>query len=519
MPKQWVDITTIDNVTPFTKVRWKSHFYGSQFDAWFSEMSGLTTDNMYWTGGNAANGWYSAHRMNNGYNGQYVYCCSFNHSGSSYWDVSGIEYRVSVNSAARSQYYDTAVTINGETYYEVDFGLWENAVPLYAPYSRMKWTAGDIYVEIGTNAIILDKSAIKFDSTGGSDTIVITADDDWTAVVSDSWITASTISGQSGTTTITVSTSDYQDTTTNRSGTIVFTCSGDSETLSILQRRKPVASVIVNLSLGDTTPNTIYLGDDTVEAMWLGDNLIFPGLITDSILMGVSANTYPHPLTASTSWEITSMPEWVTISPTSGTNGTSVINIVSTDNTGTTRNGEVIFTLGNGLAVPISIIQYGKQSRSLGRQVGPGETIKAGREYVLAASDGVTRRYYRHGYTPSSLGDATILMSTVDVPPGIPNDCTLIATDLGASFGLTVGSSSYTSGMRQVVFSNNKTRFSTYISSEFDWGVSNKDYYVGTLTWGLFWFWGWSGTPDCGFDSYVRTSEEKSPFILYEVNY
>lgn len=286
MPKQWVDITTIDNNTPFMKVRWKGSGWkgGNGPDCWFAEASGLTTDNKSWSQGTKDFGWYSAHRMNGGnYLGYPIYSCSFNfdHTASGYWDQSGKVYRDHVKDAkvSGSGMYDTTVVIDGTTYYEIDFSLWSGAsgYNLYMPYANPlnKWSAGDIYVEIGGDPVSIDKSSITFKATGGSDTVVVTADDTWTAVVSDNWITTSTLSGGSGDTTVTISAPNYTDTTTDRTGTVVFTCSGFSATLTVKQN-KVVSGGIANVYLGDLSAEAMYVGDLQVEAMYLGDDLIFP---------------------------------------------------------------------------------------------------------------------------------------------------------------------------------------------------------------------------------------------------
>lgn len=165
MGKRWVDITTIDNTVPFMKVRWKGTKWhnGTGPDCWFAEVPGIISDTMRWTQGTKENGWFSAHRMNGGgYRGYPMYCASFNfdHTQSGFWDVSGTVYRDHIKDVPTSatSFYDTAVVMSGETYYEVDFNLWSGAsgYSLYVPYSdpMIKWRPGDIFVELDSNTQI-----------------------------------------------------------------------------------------------------------------------------------------------------------------------------------------------------------------------------------------------------------------------------------------------------------------------------------------------------------------------------
>ena len=280
MPKQWVDITTLDNVTPFGKVRWLQNLTiannTSNFLE-FSELSGITIDNRLWhQNAGAAWGYASTHRVAPG---DASFTCTFLNQYRTSNDVSVSASKstagTAVHDVKRSVFYDDVVTMSGQTFYEVDFTTWSGYTPLYYCYTGTSVSAGQVYVELGTDPILIDKDKISFKATGGSDTVVVTADDSWTAVVSDNWITASTLSGGSGDTTVTVSVPNYTDTTTDRTGTIVFTCSGFSVTLTVRQKRV-ISGGIANVYLGDLAAEAMYVGDLQVEAMYLGDDLIFP---------------------------------------------------------------------------------------------------------------------------------------------------------------------------------------------------------------------------------------------------
>ena len=340
MGKQWVDITTIDNNTPFMRVRWKANLKSG--DKWFAESPGLVTDGMSWTNGTKDNGWFSAHRMNSS-----QYCCSFNfdHTQGGFWDVSGTVYRDHVKNTgfSTSGFYDSTVQINGTTYYEIDFSLWSGAsgYNLYMPYSNPlnKWNAGDIYVEVGNDTITLDKTRAKFDVTGGSESVVVTANDDWTATVSESWISASTLSGGSGETTITISAPDMSSSPINRTGTVVFTCSGETVTLNVTQKS---GAGVSDVYLGANNIEGAFLGDLAVEALYLGENLVYsPGPFAgikvkpSSFKFTYTGGTTSMTVTSSEDWEIQYDPTYIDVYPYNGNSGETVVTLTANQNLGT----------------------------------------------------------------------------------------------------------------------------------------------------------------------------------------
>lgn len=276
--KQWVDITTIDNNTPFMKVRWRVT-YTNYRDCWFAESPGLVTDNMTWTQGTKDYGWYSAHRQN-----RTVYCCSFDfdHTAGSFWDVSGQSYRVSLKDGYRNQFYDTTVEIGGETYYEVDFSLWQGAsgYQLYAPYSTMPWSAGDIYVEIDNDPIVVDKDKLSFKSSGETKNVVVISDNPWTATTSEAWVSLSTSTGTSGETTLSVTAPEYTSTTENRTATITITDGDFSVTINVKQAKKREGGVS-EMYLGTLNMEAAYFGDLDVEAIYLGEYEVYSSTVQE----------------------------------------------------------------------------------------------------------------------------------------------------------------------------------------------------------------------------------------------
>ena len=317
MAKQWVDITTIDNNTPFMKVRWKSYF-SSVGDSWFAESPGIVSDNMGWTDGDKDNGWFSAHRMNAGEYGP-IYCCSFDfdHTMSGFWDEFGQTYQVSLKDGSRDQFYDTTVEIGGETYYEVDFSLWQDAsgYQLYAPYSVMPWAPGDIYVEVGSPDITLNPTGVTFGYQGGSSAITVTAADDWScSTPSFPWLSIDVTSGTSGTTVVTVSTNNIH---TASTGTLVswieFSC--NTSTVEFVARQTP------------------------------------PQLEPDknSLKFKVTGGTSAVGITADLDWSASTSEQWLSISPASGTSATTGFTVSADTYTGGSADRTGTITVTDGL--------------------------------------------------------------------------------------------------------------------------------------------------------------------------
>ena len=284
MARQWVDITTVDNVTPVSAVRWTRTYHN---DLMFSESSGLTIDGMsWWSCGGSAYGYASIHRWNGD-----VYCCTFNKNyiyncgeGADFDDCGCHSdlpcqpiYRTVIHDANpdASGYYDTAVTIDGQTFYEIDWTLWDNYTPLYVPYSAITdiVQAGLIYVYVDSGAISTNEKNIGFKASGGTKSLTIDADDDWSATTSENWITLSSSSGTSGTTSITVSTPDYQGTTA-RTGVITLSCSGETATVNVRQSKYIVPGQGTNCYFLGTDVTDLYLGDTHIDALYLGGTQI-----------------------------------------------------------------------------------------------------------------------------------------------------------------------------------------------------------------------------------------------------
>ncbi len=288
MAQRWVDITTINNNTPFSAVRWVGQFtYASYMDMWFSEEPGLVTDGMDWSDGNAQYGWYGAHRMNGS-----QFTCDFSDTTI---DPGGpYEYGVSLKDAERNQNYDTTVEIGGVTFYEVDFSTWTNYKPLYAPFSSITdyWVAGQLYVYAGTGDISVEPDEVAFRSGGGSSSVTVTAANDWSASTNDAWITVSDLSGVTGTTAITVSVGTYSGASA-RTGVVTFSCNTDTFDLTITQNPPQIDLDKTKLKFKSTG------GTDVIE------------------------------ITSDLDWTASTVDNWLTLSQSSGTSGTTSVTVTA----------------------------------------------------------------------------------------------------------------------------------------------------------------------------------------------
>lgn len=281
MGKVWVDITTIDNNTPFMQVRWKATFSDSS-NKWFSEEPGLVTDGKVWSDGNtAAWGWYGGHRMNLN-----QYTCGFNCA------VTGIDnglrpdvYRSHCKDVSRNQsgFYDQTITISGETYYEIDFSLWDYATDksLYAPYSIMPWAPGEVFVYVDTKDIMTSPHSLSFDASGSQLTFTVTAENDWWSRVVDgapssdvSWVSFTPTAGTSGTTVVTATTQPNTTGASRHCDFVAFLLNADWDNVHIYQKKESSGG-LQNVYLGDDAITEIYLGDTPISGLMLGDDTIY----------------------------------------------------------------------------------------------------------------------------------------------------------------------------------------------------------------------------------------------------
>jgi len=129
----------------------------------------------------------------------------------------------------------------------------------------------------GSDYITLSQSSAKFTMEGGQATITVTAGDEWTTVISESWITLSAEAGTSGTTDITVTVQSNEDTA--RSGYITFRSGEISVKLTISQDGESGGGIIESADTEDSEDNisntefdrTIYITYSDAGATVSGD--------------------------------------------------------------------------------------------------------------------------------------------------------------------------------------------------------------------------------------------------------
>jgi len=313
MAQQWVDITTIDNSTPFSAVRWLPQFNidnQGALDIWFSETPGLTTDGMDWGSGDWNYGSFGAHRINNT-----QYTCAFNSNyksgdGTDVTDDPGMGY--AVRDADRNVEYDDTIVIGNETYYEVDFSTWDSYIPLYYPFTGTPVQAGSIYVLTESQSPINgNKDTLAFPMSGGTDnSLEITCEKEWTADTQDNWISVAPIVGPSGTTAVTVTVSD--NTARTRTGGVEFAAYVDGQR---------------------------YTFDLTVNQ----DGYYGVTSDTTSMKFKASGESKTFTLSADSDWRISFENTMVfSASPWSGNSGVCAVTVTCGENTGDTRFDDMV---------------------------------------------------------------------------------------------------------------------------------------------------------------------------------
>lgn len=134
-----------------------------------------------------------------------------------------------------------------------------------------------------TNSISINPTNKTLTSNGGSFDVTVTSSGNWTATESYDWITLNKSSGSTGNTvTITV---NENTTTSNRVGSVIFTCGTATATLTITQSGKePIITMTINNL------------QSIVSSKWgedgLDDAIVFVDEVGDRIDVGLTYNLY-----------------------------------------------------------------------------------------------------------------------------------------------------------------------------------------------------------------------------------
>lgn len=338
----WVRFYDIDNVTPFKQIAWQSNVT-SQKDMWFSELSGLTTDNMSWSDGKTAEwGRFTYHRF---IGGSY-YTCNFLPQYDSYGDGYGakgtaIGYPQNYGYAARDDnFWDVlpTQTINGIDYYVLNLEDWLNWVPLYKPYQNTpyeEWIATFILVDIDLGTYTVTPSAMTFSASGGTNNLTIEFDDPRTAST-DSWISLSQTTGNSGTSIIAITVPENTG-TTPKNGVITVTNGERNATCTITQLKPPVLAYCENIFRSGNAANKIMRNGVNIYK-----NLSKFNVDINKIKFNKGGGTEQVVINSSKKWAATA-PNWITLSSYSGRSGNITITAASAD---TSRDGNIVISNG-----------------------------------------------------------------------------------------------------------------------------------------------------------------------------
>jgi hypothetical protein len=170
-------------------------------------------------------------------------------------------------------------------------------------------------------------SQTSYPHTGGCKVGVVGSNRSWSVTTKPSWITASPSSGNAGSFEVDFCASPNTS-SSSRSGTITVSAGGISKSVSVTQAGAPVVTLTASpasLSFSHTS------GSKTVT-------------VTASNLSG--------------NWTASGNRSWISVSPTSGGNGTRTVTVSVTANSGYERDGKVTIS-GGGINREVTVVQDG----------------------------------------------------------------------------------------------------------------------------------------------------------------
>lgn len=173
--------------------------------------------------------------------------------------------------------------------------------------------------------VVASTDTIKFKRTAGSINLIIDSEAKWTASTSNSWIEIAPTAGDAGKDTIAVSVAP-NNSTKDRTGYVAISIGGrDGIQIPIFQRGFYVDTKQTELSF--------KAGSESKDLMVLSN----------------------------TTWSVSSVPSWITVSPDSG-EGDCVVKVTVQDNPNTANRSDIIHIIQNGLSidVPVTVSQEGK---------------------------------------------------------------------------------------------------------------------------------------------------------------
>lgn len=170
-------------------------------------------------------------------------------------------------------------------------------------------------------------------STGGTASLTVDSDYVWTASTSASWVTLSSLTGDTGVTTITATLAD--NTGDRRSAVIEFiNATGDTANITINQKK--VAGAGQPVYLGAEECAEMYLGVSGVTEAYLGEDLVFSSGPFAGLKVSPKEITFlDFDLTkdikvkSSEPWSMT-VPSWITASTLTGGTGETIVSLSTT---------------------------------------------------------------------------------------------------------------------------------------------------------------------------------------------
>ena len=186
-------------------------------------------------------------------------------------------------------------------------------------------TSKKITVRQAPASVNASTETLVFNNTAGNVNVTINSEANWTAATSSSWMEVSPSSGSAGTSTMTVSVSP--NTATNERTGYVIISIGGSQRIQIPVRQRG-----------------IYIETEQTELAFTASG----GIQELAVL-------------SNTSWTISSVPSWITVSPSNG-EGDGKVKVTAQENPNTANRSGIIHITQSGLSidVAITVTQTGK---------------------------------------------------------------------------------------------------------------------------------------------------------------
>lgn len=161
------------------------------------------------------------------------------------------------------------------------------------------------------DAISTSATSLSFTAEGGTENVTITSNFSWETISTPSWITVSPNSGFNGTTSVTI-TAESSTSTSVRTGTITLGNSSKSVSISVSQSAASVSNEI-----SASVSSLSFIADGESKSISVTSNF---------------------------AWETISKPSWITLSPSSGSSGTTSVTVTAAKSNDTSeRSGTVKF--------------------------------------------------------------------------------------------------------------------------------------------------------------------------------